>query len=147
MILKSIKATVVLKLSQISNVNELEKTILIDGSVMEDLEKKIIELKKGGEKLEYQYAKEKLLAKHLRTDIILLNDVVKKYRMDIKDEIMKKFKTEKNWSFIDHMEMTIINYMIIQANSNVTITKEAYTNKNKLLKVNNYLLIIFIYIL
>lgn len=112
---------------------------------MEDLEKKVNELKKGGKMLDYQYAKEKLLAKHLRTDIILLNDVVKKYRTDIKDEIMNKFKTEKNWSFIDHMEMTIINYMIIQANSSVPKTKEAYTNKNKLLKVNNYLLIIIIY--
>lgn len=130
-----------------SNVKVLEKTILMDGKAMEGLEKRMIELKKGGDKLEYRYAKEKLLAKQLRTDIILLSDVVKKYRIDIKDEIMNKFKTEKSWNFIDHMEMTIINYMIIQANSSVATTKEAFTKKNELLKVNNYLLIIIIYAL
>lgn len=39
--------------------------------------------------------------------------VLNSYKEDLKFEIKKKFITETDWDFLDEMEMTIIDYMII----------------------------------
>lgn len=102
---------------------------------MQDLKYRVTELKKETDKIETMYKKEQLKAKWSRTEITKTKLELKKYKVAIKDEIMKKFKTVANWSFIDDMERTIISYMIINANSSAADITERFTKEIKLLKV------------
>lgn len=113
----------------------LKKAILVHGNLMQDLAKRVTEIKIESEAIKNDYEEEKLLARHLRAEVITLKNTIQKYKLDIKDEMIKKFKIEKNWKFLDDMEMTIINYMIILAKSSVEKTKARYTKEINMIKV------------
>lgn len=118
----------------------IKNLILINGNVMQDLVNRVIELKKETEEIQKTFKKEKLKSKWSRTEVAKLKLDLKNYKVAIKDEILKKFKTIANWNFIDDMERTLINYMIICTNSNAKEITERYTKEMELLKVFNYLL-------
>lgn len=138
MALNDVETTVVLRKSQMAKAKMLKKAILVHGNLLRDLVKRVTELKKESEAIKNDYEKEKLLARHLRAEVITLTNVIKKYKIDIKDEMIKKFKIENNWKFLDDMEMTIINYMIILAKSSVEKTKARYMKKINMIKVSRY---------
>lgn len=103
---------------------------------MQVLTNRVAELKKEIDDIKDTFKDEKLLAKQLRTDINRMEHVLKKMKVAIKDEMIKKFKMETSWSFLDDMEMAIINCMIIQAKSNTEETKERFIKEIKLLEVS-----------
>lgn len=117
----------------------LENSILVYGNIMQVLTNRVAELKKEREDIKDVYKDEKSLAKQLRTEITAMEHVLKKYKVAIKDEMIKKFRMETDWSFLDDMEMAIINYMIIQAKSNADETKERFTKEIKSLEVRWFL--------
>lgn len=113
----------------------LQSSILVYGNVMQVLTNRVTELKKEKQEIKIIYKGEKLLAKQLRTEINIMEHILKKYKVAIKDEMIKKFRMEMDWRFVDNMEMAIINYMIIQAQSNANKTKECFVKEIKLLEV------------
>lgn len=113
----------------------LQNSILVYGNVMQVLTNRVTELKKEKQDIKITYKDEKLLAKQLRTEINAMEHILKKYKVAIKDEMIKKFRMEMDWRFIDDMEMAIINFMIIQAQSNVNKTKECFVKEIKSLEV------------
>lgn len=114
----------------------LKTSVLVYGNVMQILTNRVIELKKEKEDINKIYKDEKLLAKQLHKEINMMETILKKYKVAIKDEIMNKFRLETNWNFLDNMEMDIINYMIIQAKSNAGEMREHLIKEVKLLEVN-----------
>lgn len=115
--------------------NMLNSSILVYGNVMQVLTNRVTELKKEREEIIDTYKNEKLIAKQLRAEINVMEHILKKYKVAIRDEMIKKFKIETDWNFLDDMEMAIINYMIIQAKSHTEETKENFIKEIKLLKV------------
>ncbi|VVC33540.1 WD40/YVTN repeat-like-containing domain,WD40 repeat,WD40-repeat-containing domain [Cinara cedri] len=131
--LNDVDMTIVLNKSQMTKTRLFKNSILVHGNVIQDLANRVTELKKETEEIQKTYKKEQLKAKQLRTEIANTNLDLKNYKLAIKDEIMKKFKTIASWSFIDEMERTIINYMIICANSNAEEMTERHTKEIKLI--------------
>lgn len=122
--------------------NMLNSSILVYGNVMQVLTNRVIELKKEREEIIDTYKNEKLIAKQLRTEINVMEQVLKKYKVAIRDELLKKFKIETDWNFLDDMEMAIINYMIIQSKSQTEEMKENCNKEIKLLEVITILYIL-----
>lgn len=118
-----------------TNAESLESAILVYGNIMQVLPNRVAELKKERQDIRDTYNNEKLLAKQLHTEINKMEHVLKKYKVAIKDEMIKKFKMETDWSFVDNMEMAVINYMIIQVQSNADERKEHFIRDIKLLEV------------
>lgn len=110
-------------------------SVLVNGNVMQVLANRVTELKKETDDIKYEYKSEKLNAKQLRTEINAMEQILKNYKVAIRDEMIKKFRIETDWSFLDDMEMAIINYMIVQAKSRPEETKERFINETKLLEV------------
>lgn len=110
-------------------------SVLVNGNVMQVLANRVTELKKETDDIKYEYTSEKLNAKQLRTEINAMEQILKNYKVAIRDEMIKKFRIETDWSFLDDMEMAIINYMIVQAKSRPEETKERFINETKLLEV------------
>lgn len=134
--LNDIETTVVLNKSQMTNAKLLENSILIYGNIMQVLTNRVTELKKEREDIADTFKNEKLLSKQFRAEINMMEQLLKKYKVAIKDEMIKKFRIESNWHFIDNMEMAIINYMIIQAKSNAGDMKERFAKEEKSLEVS-----------
>lgn len=103
---------------------------------MQVLTNRVSELKKEINDIKYTYKDEKLLAKQLRTEINVMEHALKTIKVSIRDEMIKKFRMETDWSFLDDMEMSIINCMIIQAKSSAEETKERFAKEVKLLEVS-----------
>lgn len=116
----------------------LQSSILVYGNVMQVLTNRVTELKKEKQDIKITYKSEKLLAKQLRTEINTMEHILKKYKVAIKDEMMKKFRMEMDWKFVDDMEMAIINFMIIQTQSNANKTKECFAKEIKSLEVRTF---------
>lgn len=116
----------------------LQSSILVYGNVMQVLTNRVTELKKEKHDIKITYKSEKLLAKQLRTEINAMEHILKKYKVAIKDEMMKKFRMEMDWKFVDDMEMAIINFMIIQTQSNANKTKECFAKEIKSLEVRTF---------
>lgn len=133
--LNDIETTIVLNKSQMTKANMLNSSILVYGDVMQVLTNRVTELKKEREEIIDTYKNEKLIAKQLRMEINVMEQVLKKYKVAIRDEMIKKFKIETDWNFLDNMEMAIINYMIIQAKSYAEETKDNFIKEIKLLEV------------
>lgn len=114
----------------------LKSCIVLYGNVMQDLTNRVIELKKEKKEIVYTFKNEKLVAKQFRTEITKMENILKSYKIAIKDEMIKKFKIETDWNFLDEMEMTIINYMIINSKSKAKDTKECFLREIKLLEVS-----------
>jgi len=113
----------------------LESSILIHGNVLQVLTNRVAELKKEKQDIKNKYKEEISVAKQLRTEINVMEHILKKYKTTIKDEMIKKFRMETDWNFMNDMDMAIINYMIIQAQSNSEETKECFIKEVKLLEV------------
>jgi len=133
--LNKVEVTSILNKSQICKNQLWNGTVLVIGNVTQDLANRVTELKKETESIKLEYKNETLNAKQLRTEINAMEQILKSYKVAIKDEMMKKLKIETDWSFLDDMEMTIINYMIIQAKSRTKETKEHFITEIKLLEV------------
>lgn len=116
----------------------LKNSILVHGNVMQVLMNRVTELKEERKDIKNTYKNEKLLAKQLRTEINMTEHVLKNYKVAIKDELMKKFRMETDWNFLDDMEMAIINCMIIEAKSNAEEIEERFIKEVKLLEVSTY---------
>jgi len=114
----------------------LKDAILVHGDAVQDLTERVVELKQECEAVKRDFEAEKSLTRRLRTETNALENIKNKYKTDIKDEIIKKFRIESTWKFLDDMEMTIINYLIIQAKSNVVKTNERYNKELQLFKVS-----------
>lgn len=123
---------------QIINTKMLQSSILVYGNVMQVLTNRVTELKKEKQDIKITYKGEKLLAKQLRTEINAMEHILKKYKVAIKDEMIKKFRMEMDWRFVDNMEMAIINFMIIQAQSNANKAKECFVKEIKSLEVRTF---------
>lgn len=120
-----------------NNAKILSKAILVNGNIMQDLSRRVTELNEESESIKNKFEDEKLYVKRLRSETLALENVIKNYKLDIKLEIQKKFKIEKNWSFLDHMEMTIIKYMLVHLRlSDIEETRKHYTKEESTLKVN-----------
>lgn len=133
--LNDIEITVILNKSQMIKAKLLKSSILIHGNGLQVLTNRVTELKKEKQDIKNKYKEEIFVAKQLRTEINVMEHILKKYKTIIKDEMIKKFRMETDWSFINDMEMAIINYMIIQAQSNSEETKECFIKEVKLLEV------------
>lgn len=127
--------TIILNKSQMTKPKLLNNSILVYENVMQILTNRVTELKKEKQDIKKTWKSEKLLAKQLRKEINVLEQTLKNYKLAIKDEIMNKFRLETNWNFIDSMEMDIIKYMIIQAQSNADEMREHFIKEVKLLEV------------
>uniref|UniRef100_A0A2S2P1G3 WD repeat-containing protein 52 n=2 Tax=Schizaphis graminum TaxID=13262 RepID=A0A2S2P1G3_SCHGA len=132
--LNDVKTTIVLNKSQMTKAKLLKSCIVLYGNVMQDLTNRVIELKKEKKEIVYTFKNEKLVAKQFRTEITKMENILKSYKIAIKDEMIKKFKIETDWNFLDEMEMTIINYMIINSKSKAKDTKECLLREIKLLE-------------
>jgi len=121
--------------SQIAQDKLLKSCILLYGNVMQDLTNRVMELKKEEKEIIYTFKIEKIAAKQFRTEITKMENILKSYKIAIKDEMIKKFKIETDWNFLDEMEMTIINYMIIKSKSKAKDTKERFVREIRLLEV------------
>lgn len=133
--LNEIETTVILNKSQMIKAKLLESSILIHGNVLQVLTNRVAELKKEKQDIKNKYKEEISVAKQLRTEINVMEHILKKYKTTIKDEMIKKFRMETDWNFMNDMDMAIINYMIIQAQSNSEETKECFIKEVKLLEV------------
>lgn len=118
-----------------ANGKSLKSCILIYGNVMQDLSNRVMELKKEEKELLSNINDEKLVAKQYRIEIPKMENVLKNIKIAIKDEMIKKFKTEKVWSFLDKIEITIINYMITKHTSKAKEKKEQYIQELRILEV------------
>lgn len=136
--LNDIYTTIVLNKSQISKAKSLKTSILLYGNVLQDLSKRTVELKKEEKDIIKTLKKEKLCAKKDRIEIAKMENVLKNIKIAIKDEMVKKFKTEIDWKILDQMEMTIINYMIINSKTNTRDTKKRFIRELKILEVFYY---------
>lgn len=114
----------------------LKNSILVYGNVMQVLMNRVAELKEERKDIKKMYKNERLLAKQLRTEISMEEHVLKNYKVAIKDELMKKFRMETEWNFLDDMEMAIINCMIIEAKSNAEEIEERFIKEVKFLEVS-----------
>lgn len=119
-----------------AKVKVLKNAILVNGHVMETLENRVSELKIEKKNIIYAHKDERLQAKKLHIEINKINDDVKRYKLAIKDEILKKCGMRKSWKFIDEMEVAIINYMIAQVPINEKEIREPFNKNIKLLKVS-----------
>lgn len=133
--LNDVETTVLLNKSQMGKTKFLSDSILVNENTIQDLTTRVTELKKEIKEMKHTYEAEKLLATQLRTEINEMEHVLKKYKVAVKDELIKKFGVETGWSFIDNMEMDIINCMIIQAKSNIDEKKEFFVAEIESLKV------------
>lgn len=113
----------------------LKNSILVYGNVMQVLMNRVAELKEERKDIKKTYKNERSLAKQLRTEINMAEHVLKNYKIAIKDELMKKFKMETEWNFLDDMEMAIINCMVIEAKSNAEEIEERFIKEVKCLEV------------
>lgn len=134
--MNDVETTILLKKSQTTKATFFDKAILVHGNIMQDLTNRVTELKKEKKDIKEKYKEEKLHAKMLRTEINEMEHVLKKYKVAIKDEMMKKFRMETDWNFLDNMEMAIINQMIIQTKSNAEEMKEHFIKEIDSLKVS-----------
>ncbi|XP_029344284.1 cilia- and flagella-associated protein 44 isoform X2 [Acyrthosiphon pisum] len=132
--LNDVKTTIVLNKSQMTKAKLLKSCILLYGNVMQDLTNRVMELKKEEKEIIYTLKNEKVVAKQFRTEITKMENILKSYKIAIKDEMIKKFKIETDWNFLDEMEMTIINYMIIKSKSKAKDTKERFVREIRLLE-------------
>jgi len=133
--LNDVKTTIVLNKSQMTKAKLLKSCILLYENVMQDLTNRVMELKKEEKEIIYTFKNEKVVAKQFRTEITKMENILKSYKIAIKDEMIKKFKIETDWNFLDEMEMTIINYMIIKSKSKAKDTKEHFVQEIRLLEV------------
>lgn len=133
--LNEVETTVILNKCQMIKAKLLENSILVQGNVLQVLTNRVTELKKEKQDLKNMYKEEQIVAKQLRTEINVMEHILKKYKTTIKNEMVKKFRIETDWDFINDMEMAIIKYMIIQDQSNVEETKKSFTKEIKLLEV------------
>lgn len=115
----------------------LKNSILVYGNVMQILMNRVAELKEERIDIKKTYKNERTLAKQLRTEINMTEHVLKNYKVAIKDELMKKFRMETEWNFLDDMEMAIINCMIIEAKSNAEEIEERFIKEVKRLEVSS----------
>jgi len=113
----------------------LKNSILLYGNVIQDLSNRATELKKEEKEIIHILKNEKLCAKKDRIEIAKMENVLKNIKISIKDEIIKKFKTETNWKFLDEMEMTIIDYMIIKSKSESQDLKDHFIQEIRILEV------------
>ncbi|CAH1730872.1 unnamed protein product [Aphis gossypii] len=132
--LNDIYTTIVLNKSQISKAKSLKTSILLYGNVLQDLSKRTVELKREEKDIIKTLKKEKLCAKKDRIEIAKMENVLKNIKTAIKDEMVKKFKTEMDWKFLDQMEMTIIDYMIINSKTDARDTKKRFIHELKILE-------------
>ncbi|XP_022179157.1 uncharacterized protein LOC111039821 isoform X2 [Myzus persicae] len=132
--LNDIKTTIVLNKSQMTKAKLLKCCILLYVNVMQDLTNRVMELKKEEKEIIHTLKNEKLVAKQFRTEITKMENILKNYKVAIKDEMIKKFKIETDWNFLDEMEITIINYMIIKSKSKAKDTKERFVQEIRLLE-------------
>lgn len=119
-----------------TKVKLLKSCIVLYGNVMQDLTNRVMELKKEKREIIYTLKNEKLVAKQFCTEITKMENILKSYKIAIKDEMIKKFKIETDWNFLDEMEMTIISYMIINSKSKTKDTKEYFLREIRLLEVS-----------
>lgn len=133
--LNDIYTTIVLYKSQITKAKSLKSSILLYGNVVQDLTNRAAELKKEEKEIINMLKKEKLCAKKDRIEIVKMENDLKNIKIAIKDEMIKKFKTETKWSFLDEMEMTIIDYMIIKSKSEAKDSKERFIRELRILEV------------
>jgi len=133
--LNNVYTTIVLYKSQISKAKSLKNSILLYGNVIQDLSNRAAELKKEEKEIINILKKEKLCAKKDRIEISKMENDLRNIKTAIKDEMIKKFKTITNWNFLDQMEMTIIDYMIIKSKSEAKDSKERFIRELKILEV------------
>jgi len=133
--LNDVYTTIVLYKSQITKAKSLKNSILLYGNVIQDLSNRAAELKKEEKEIINILKIEKLCAKKDRIEIAKMENDLKNIKIAIKDEMIKKFKTETKWSFLDQMEMTIIDYMIIKSKSEAKDSKERFIRELGILEV------------
>jgi len=133
--LNQVETTVVLKKSQMNKIHSWTNSVLVCENVMQVLANRVTELKKETELIERERTNGTTVAKQLRAEINAMKQVLKNHEVAIRDEMLKKFNVETDWSFVDDMEMAIINYMIVQANSPAEMTKERFAKETKSLMV------------
>lgn len=119
-----------------AKVKLLKNAILVNNNVMQTLENRVSELKVEKKNIIYAHKDERLQARKLRVEINKMNDDVKRCKLAIKDEMVNKFGMKKSWTFIDEMEVAIINYMIVQIPVNEKEIKEPFFKNIKLLRVS-----------
>jgi len=133
--LNNVHTTILLYKSQITKAKSLKNSILLYGNVIQDLSNRAAELKKEEKEIINILKTEKICAKKDRIEIAKMENDLRNIKIAIKDEMIKKFKTVKNWSFLDQMEMTIIDYMIIKSKSEAKDSKERFIRELKILEV------------
>jgi len=133
--LNDIYTTIVLYKSQITKAKSLKSSILLYGNVVQDLSNRAAELKKEEKEIINILKKEKICAKKDRIEIVKMENDLRNIKIAIKDEMIKKFKTQTKWSFLDEMEMTIIDYMIIKSKSEAKDSKERFIRELRILEV------------
>jgi len=114
----------------------LKSSILLYGNVIQDLSNRAPELQKEEKVIMDIFKKEKSCAKKDRIEIAKMESILKNIKISIKDEMIKKFKTETNWKFLDEMEMTIIDYMIIKSKTEAQDLKDRFIQEIKILEVS-----------
>lgn len=137
--LNDVYTTIKLNKSQLSKAKSLKNSILLYGNVLQDLSNRALELKKEEKEIIRTLQQEKLCAKKDRNRIANMENVLKNIKLATKDEILKKFKTEKDWKFLDKMEMTIIDYMIIKSKTDAKDAKKRFFKELRILEVLYYI--------
>ncbi|VVC29555.1 WD40/YVTN repeat-like-containing domain,WD40-repeat-containing domain,WD40 repeat [Cinara cedri] len=132
--LNDVDMVIVFYKSQMAEVKLLKNSVLVYSNLVKSLMNRVNELKKESEDIQSMHSEEQNNAKKSRKEIIDMNLELKNYKEAIKYEMEKKFKTTASWSFIDNMERTLINYMIICSNSNRDEMIGRSTKEIKLLK-------------
>lgn len=133
--LNDVYTTIVLYKSQITKAKSLKSSILLYGNVIQDISNRAVELKKEEKEIRNILKKEKLCAKKDRIEIVKMENDLKNIKTAIKNEMIKKFKIETKWSFLDQMEMTIIDYMMIKSKSETKDSKERFIRELRILEV------------
>lgn len=134
--LNDIETTVTLDKNQMKGAKVLSKAVLVYGNIMQTMTTRVTALEKERKGIKESYKKLMLHSKRLRIDLNFMQDTYKKCQVAIKDEMVKKFKMLLN---LDHMEMTVIKYMITKAKYNANDLKEQFNREIDVFKVTIFL--------
>lgn len=116
----------------------MKSSVLVSEHDIQLLKNRVSELKNEKKSIERFYNNEILLNKKLYIEKNAIESILKEYKISIKNEFKNKFGIEKDWSFLNNMEMDIINCMIIETEVNPKKIENRFTKEVKMLEVSIY---------
>ncbi|XP_050423055.1 cilia- and flagella-associated protein 44 [Adelges cooleyi] len=129
--LNDIETTVLLTELQMTKAKLLSNSILVMANVMQNMKSRRLALEREKKEIKEKMKELMLHSRRLNIDIEYLREIYKNCHIDIKDEMITKFRMIIS---LDDMEMTIIKYMITQAKSNADELKSQFNKQIDTLK-------------